>query len=51
MKKIDDFVSQSELQPGEEAQSVRTVLEEKRAVELTKKYFNLKNPSQVLRNS
>lgn len=43
-KQIDDFIGQSEMEPGQEANLIRSELQKERIKELTEKFYDAKNP-------
>ena len=49
-KQIDDFIGQSEMEPGQEANLIRNELQKERIKELTEKFYDAKNPTVLAIN-
>ena len=49
-KQIDDFIGQSEMEPGQEANSIRNELQKEKIKELTEKFYKDKSPQVMLLN-
>ena len=49
-KQIDEFIGQSEMEPGQEANLIRNALQKEKIKELTEKFYKDKSPQVMMMN-